>query len=52
MNQFHRAKRTKYDKIESEKRRQLLFMINDMKMSIKDASKILGINYSTAKTIL
>ncbi len=47
-----RSKRTKYDKIESDKRRRLLHFIKDLKLSIKDAAKILNINYSTAKTIL
>ena len=47
-----RAKREKYEKIESHKRRQLLYLVNDLKVSIKEASDSLQVNYSTAKTIL
>lgn len=47
-----RSKRSKYDKIESDTRRRLLYMVKDLKISIKEASSALQINYSTAKTIL
>jgi hypothetical protein len=48
----HRSKRNKYDKVESDNRRKLLYMVKDLKISIKDAAQYLGINYSTSKTIL
>lgn len=48
----HRSKRSKYDKVESDIRRKLLYMVKDLKVSIKDAAQYLGINYSTSKTIL
>jgi hypothetical protein len=48
----HRSKRNKYDKVESDIRRKLLYLVKDLKVSIKDAAQYLGINYSTSKTIL
>ena len=47
-----RSKRNKYDKIDSDKRRQLMNLVKKHNYSIKDASQMLNINYSTAKTIL
>lgn len=47
-----RNKRNKYEKIESDTRRKLLYMVKDLKISIKEAAHFLGINYSTSKTIL
>lgn len=41
-----------YNKVENDKRLQLLQMVKDNKKSLKEASKLLEINYSTAKTIL
>jgi transposase len=53
MKKFNqRSKRNKYDKVESDIRRKLLYLVKDLKVSIKDAAQYLGINYSTSKTIL
>lgn len=41
-----------YSKVENKKRLQLLQMVKEDKKSLKEASKLLDINYSTAKTIL
>ena len=48
----HRSKRSKYGRIQSEQRRQLLCLVENDRMSIKEAAEVLGINYSTSKTIL
>jgi transposase len=47
-----RSKRTKYDFIDSEKRRLLLHYVDTEKKTIKEAANELQINYSSAKTIL
>ncbi|MDR3547106.1 MAG: hypothetical protein P4M11_02310 [Candidatus Pacebacteria bacterium] len=41
-----------YRKIEDERRLQLLQMLNDRVCNLRQASKALGINYSSAKTIM
>jgi hypothetical protein len=45
-------KRKPYNYIESETRRWLLHLVKDRHFKIKEAANALGINYSTAKTIL
>lgn len=41
-----------YDKIDNDKRLELLRLVRDEKRTLKEASEILKINYSTAKTII
>jgi hypothetical protein len=41
-----------YNKVDNEKRMVLLSMVKDEGKSLKEASNLLNINYSTAKTIL
>ena len=47
-----RSKRSKYDSIGNVKRRRLLEMVTEEGVQIKIAAERLGLNYSTAKTIL
>lgn len=44
--------KAKYKKINNSTRRQLLDLVTLQQVQLKEASKILNINYSTAKTIL
>ena len=41
-----------YSKVDNTKRIKLLKMVKEQGKTLKEASNILGINYSTAKTIL
>lgn len=45
-------KRKPYNYVNSGFRRYLLHLVRDLNYSIKDAAGALGINYSTAKTII
>ncbi len=45
-------KRDPYIQVSNHKRRLLLYYVKDERMSIKAASDLLLVNYSTAKTIL
>lgn len=47
-----RRKRKPYNSIDSNQRRDLLKLVKEENVSIKEASVRLKINYSTAKTIL
>ena len=38
MRRSGRSKRNKYEKIESDTRRKLLYMVKDLKISIKEAA--------------
>ena len=49
---LYRVKRRKYKQIDFNKRQQLLLKIDEGRTSIKSASSMLGINYSTAKNIV
>ena len=46
------GKRNIYDRVDTEKRKRLLHLVDVAGVSIKAAARQLGINYSTAKTIL
>ncbi|TNV85095.1 hypothetical protein FGO68_gene15180 [Halteria grandinella] len=58
INHFHlagirkRKQRKPYSQIDSDQRRQLLQLVEQQGLIIKEAAATLGINYSTAKTIL
>ena len=45
-------RRSKYQMIHSETRRNLLHLVENVRKTIREASDKLGLNYSTAKTIL
>ena len=47
-----RPKLIKYKFVSSDKRQKLLRLIEQDKFGIKEASKALALNYSTAKSIL
>jgi transposase len=44
--------REEYDSISTQTRRMLIQLINEHKMSIRKASKMLKIKYSTGKTLV
>lgn len=46
------GKRQIYDRVDTSKRKRLLYLVDEMGISIKGAARQLEINYSTAKTIL
>lgn len=52
MIKYKKKKESIYCKVENVKRIALLKMVKEEGKTLKEASNILGINYSTAKTIL
>ena len=48
----HKRRRNKYEKVDNQKRRMLIELVHQRDMPIKHSAIILGMNYSTAKTIL
>ena len=52
MVKYKKKKESIYCKVENVKRIALLKMVKEEGKTLKEASNILGINYSTAKTIL
>ena len=52
MNHYRKTKKKIYNKVENESRLKLVNLVEKNDMKLKDAAKLLHINYSTVKTIM